>query len=299
MAETGIAYTLVAADGSRAVVGAGDIATTDPDWVGYLDPDNGITGLLDGADVRESASDLVEADGGSHGPFFEGRRSGTIQGVFFPVEDMAVVNAKRDKLLRATRALRADTLLRWTPTGSSIERELRVRRQQRPLFGGRRPKTFQIALVSAAPHVLSSSEASLVITPGASSGELGIQDPITDPITSALNVVGQQFVVNQGTVGTWPRFRIDGPITNPEILNETNGRRVRLIYDLALGDWLDVYPQMGQVLLNGTSDRYSAVDFGLTDWWQLESGSNDVRLLAAAYSAGAQVTVYWRHAWET
>ena len=299
MAEVSISYTFVGPDGSRAVVGNNDAAQADPDFVGFLDAENGITGLLDGADVRESASDLVEADGGSHGPFFEGRRSGTVQGIFFPVEDMAVVNAKREKLLRATRALRGDTVMRWTPSGSSLERELRVRRQQRPGFGGRRPKTFQIALVSADPHVVSASEASLIITPGAAAGELGVQDPVTDPVTSELNVAGQQFVVNQGTVATWPRFRIDGPITNPELLNETTGQRVRLVYDLPAGSFLDVIPKFGQVLLGGTADRYGSVDFAATDWWRLEPSSNDVRLLAAAYSTGAQVTVTWRHAWET
>jgi hypothetical protein len=298
MSEVGIAYVLTGPDGTRAVVGNCDAAVADPDFVGYLDPANGITGLLDGAEVRETTSDIVGGDGGIHGPFWLGRRPGTVNGVLLPNSDMPAVNLAERKLKRATRALRADGTLTWTPSGESLQRMLRYRRQQKPGITGRRPKAFQIALVSADPYVLSSSEASLVITPGAAAGELGIANPITNPITSPLNVTAQQFVVNQGDAVTWPRVRIDGPITNPELLNQTSGLRVRIVYTLAAGEWLDVFFERGAILLGGTADRYSALDFSQSTWWQLLAGINDVRLLAAAYSAGAQATIYWRHAWE-
>lgn len=491
MAEVSIPYIFVGPDGTRAVVGNCDPAVMDPDFVGYLDPENGITGILDGADVRESASDLVEGDGGTHGPFWLSRRAGTVQGLILPNADMPAANAAWAKLKRATRALRADGFLRWTPSGESIERQIRFRRQQRPTQTGRRPKAFQLAIVSADPYALSSSEASLVLVPGANAGELGIANPITNPISSPLDVASQQSVVNQGDAATWPRFRIDGPITNPQLLlaastdppnlvpnpsgegasltpwalngpgaglaltqadavfgsyafristdgsnsyagmaygaglsavdagrtygaaarfkaaagrelrlylswfdgvgtlisnstvtaiasggwdtvsliaaapagavsarliprfgtvggtsgsSGTNlaageialvdglqinpdglgdygdgtfpgwawagtpnnsssqqlsaGEVISLVYALAAGEWLDVYPRTGQILLNGSADRYGAFDFTASKWWQLEPGINDVRLLASSFSAGAKVTIYWRHAYE-
>jgi len=299
MAELGIAYVLTGPDGTRAVVGNCDAASSDPDFVGFLDPTNGITGLVDAADVRESAAELVAADGGIHGPFFLGRRPGTIQGLIVPTSDLdpTTVNAAIQRLKRATRALRADGLLTWTPTGGSA-RMLRVRRQQRPSISGRRPKAFQVALVSTDPYALAVNEANIIITPGASAGELGIPNPITDPITSPLNVTAAQSVVNQGDAPTWPRFRIDGPITNPELLNNTTGLTIKLNYTLGSGEYLDVRPERGAILLGGTADRYSALNFAASTWWQLEPGANDVRLLAAAYSGAAQATVFWRHAWE-
>jgi hypothetical protein len=297
MAEVGIAYVLTGPDGSRAVVGNCDAAKNDPDFVGFLDPENGITGLLDTADVRESASDLVQADGGIHGAFYLSRRSGTVQGLILPQSEMPAVNAAIAKLKRATRALRADGVLTWTPSGG-VPLMLRYRRQQRVAITGRRPKAFQAALVSADAYNLSASELNQSVAAGGSTGELGIANPITNPITSPLNVAAQQFIVNAGDAPSWPRFRIDGPITNPEIINQTTGERIRLVYVLNAGEWLDVYPERGQVLLGGSGDRYSAYDFSVSSWWQLQPGNNDVRLIAASYSAPAQLTVYWRHAFE-
>jgi hypothetical protein len=295
-----IPYELIAPDGTRAVVGNSSAAQQDPDWIGMLDPESNIQGLLDTATVRGAAQDLVEADGQSMPPLWLGGRSGTIQGTILPSSlDLAAIELAGSKFKRATRALRADGILRWTPPQDSSPRQLRVRRQDGPRDTGRRPKGFQVTLQSPDPYALSSSESSLTITPGAVAGELGVQNPETDPETSALNVAGQQFVVNAGDAPTWPRFRIDGPIVNPVIVNSTTGQAITLVYNLGGGEWLDVYPERGLVLLGGTAARYSAVLFDQTSWWQLAPGSNDVRLLAFSYTAPpALLTVYWRSAWE-
>lgn len=294
-----VPYEIIAPDGSRAVVGNSTVAMSDTDWIGPLDPDSNIQGLLDRAGVRESASDLVEADGASHGPFWLSRRAGTIQGILLPSEmSMALVAAAESKLKRASRALRADGVLRWTPPNDSSPRQLRFRVQDGPRVTGRRPKAFQLTLVSTDPYALSSSESSAAITPGAAAGETGIVNPITDPISTSLNVTAQQFVVNQGDAPSWPRFRLDGPLGNPQILNNTTGQTVALGYTLNTGEWLDIYPDRGRILLNGTADRYSALDFTNTEWWQVQPGSNDVRLLASSFSSPAQLTVFWHHAYE-
>lgn len=296
--ELAIAYALVGPDGTRIVLGNGAPATADPDWVGYLDPDNGITGLLDGADITENADDVVAGDGGVQGPNWRSRRSGTIQGVISPNAATTTMESYIQKLKRATAALRGDAMLTWTPTTDGITRRLRLRRQTRPSFAGRRPKTFQLVMASPDPLILSDTESNLVITPGAAAGEIGYPDPITDPITSPTGVTAQQTVSNLGDQGTWPRFRIYGPITNPTLLNFTTGERIDLTYTLLAGEWLDIYPATGQILLNGQADRYSAYQFATSNWWKLQPGGNDVRLLASAYAAGAQAIIYWRHAWD-
>jgi hypothetical protein len=298
MAWVGIPYELIFGS-DRAVVGNSDTATADPDYVGTLTPDSGVTGLLDRAGVRESTSDLVESDGATHGPFWLSRRSGVLQG-FLRADslDPVVVSAAESKLKRATRALRADGILRWTPPNDSSPRQLRFRVQDGPRITGRRPKAWQITLVSTDVYALASNESSATITPGAAAGELGIPDPITDPITSALNVTAQQSVFNAGDAPVWPRFRITGPITNPVLLNNTSGRQIGFNINLAAAEFIDVYPERGRVLLGGTADRYSVYDFQNSSWWQLGPGTNDVRLLAAAYSAGASAVVFWRAAYE-
>lgn len=299
--ELAIAYALEGPDGTRAVVGNGPAAEADPDWVGYLDPDNGITGLLDGSDHRTSEQAFVMGDGGEQGPTFLGLRPGTVQGIIAPNVTKTLQEEYGAKLKRASRALRADGLLRWTPSvgpGAGIERYLRFRRTARPDIGRGRPPGFQLSLSSPMAYVLSVAEQSVEIVPGAAAGEVGIPDPIPDPIASELNVTAQQYAQNLGDSETWPRLRIEGPITNPQILNQTTGERISLVYTLGAGEFLDVYPERGVVLLGGQADRYSSVDFDATVWWRLESGQNDIRLLAASYGAGARVFVYWRHAWE-
>jgi hypothetical protein len=299
VAFVSLPYELIAADGSRAVVGNSDAASTDPDFVGYLDAESGITGLLDRASVRESSTDLVEADGASHGPFWLSRRAGTVTGLLFVGGlDTTVVAAAESKLKRATRNLRSDGILRWTPPGASSPRQLRVRVQDGPRITARRPKAFQVTLVSADPYALASSESSVVITAGAAAGEIGITNPITNPMSTTLSPTGQDFVINQGDAPTWPRFTITVPITNPQILNNTTGELLALSYTLGPGEFFDVYPQTGRILLGGTSDRYSALDFANSTWWQLQPGQNDVRLLASSFSSPAQVEVRWQDAYE-
>lgn len=299
MAFVSVLYELIAADGTRAVVGNTDAASSDPDFVGYLDAESGITGLFDRAGVRESSTDLVEADGASHGPFWLSRRSGTITGQFFVGGlDSTVVAAAESKLKRATRWLREDGVIRWTPPNASSPRQLRCRVQDGPRISGRRPKAFQVTLVSTDPYALASSESSTVVTAGGAAGEIGMTNPITNPITTTLSPTGQQFVVTSGDAPTWPRFRIDGPITNPQILNNTTGKLLAFAYTLGPGEYLDIRPERGRILLNGTADRYSALDFAQSSWWQLQPGSNDVRLLASAFSSPAALTVWWRDAYE-
>lgn len=299
MAFAGITYELIAADGTRVVFGNNATAKADADYIGPINPDGGIQGLLDTAVVRESSTDLVERDGATHGSFWLGRRSGTIQGMFTPdVLDMTTIAAAEAKLKRATRALRSDLILRWTPPNDSSPRQLRCRRQDGPHVTGRRPKQWQVTLVSTDVYALASTEQTVVITAGAAAGEVGIPDPIPDPITTSYNTTGQQYCVNAGDAPTWPRFRIDGPIVNPQLLNNTTGKSVVLNYTLNSGEYLDVYPDRGAILAGGTADRYSALNFAASTWWQLQPGSNDVRLLASSYSSPAALTVYFRNAYE-
>jgi hypothetical protein len=299
MAFLDVLYELIAPDGSRAVIGNTAAAMADPDWIGALNPDSGITGLLDTAGVRESTSDLVERDGATHGPFYLSRRSGTVEGLLLPSSmDLTAIATAESKLKRATRALRADGILRWTPPNDSAPRQIRFRRQDGPRVTGRRPKAFQATLVSTDVYALAADEQNIVITAGGAAAETGIAHPIIDPISTTLNATGQQFVVNEGDAPTWPRFRIDGPITNPQILNNTTGELLAFAYTVDTGEWLDVYPERGRILLNGTADRYSALDFAQSVWFQIQAGSNDVRLLASSFSSPAALTIYWHNAYE-
>src|SRR4051795_5696038 len=187
MAILDIPYELIAPDGTRAVVGNSSAAQQDPDWVGMLDPESNIQGLLDTATVRGAGQDLVEADGQSMPALYLGGRSGTVQVIILPSSlDLAAIESACSKFKRATRALRGDGIFRFTPPNDSSPRQLRTRRQDGPRITGRRPKTGQVTLQSADPYLLSSTEQQVTITPGSAAGELGIPNPLPNPITSDL-----------------------------------------------------------------------------------------------------------------
>jgi hypothetical protein len=153
-----VLYEILGPDGSRAVVGNTSTAQQDPDWIGMLDPEQGIVGLLDAAPNRLSYSDLVEADGGSDGPGFASKREGTINVVLLPSTlDLVAIASADSKFKRATRAKTADGIIRWTPPNDSSPRQLRFRRQDGPRTSGRRPKTSQVTLTSRDTFALSST----------------------------------------------------------------------------------------------------------------------------------------------
>ena len=101
-------YEIVGAEGARAVFND----PTDPNYVGMLSE---ITGL-DSPEVRESAEDLVEGDGGVHGSFYFGRRPITMTCRVFGHATLAERALRIDRARRATLAMRADSVLAWKPT---------------------------------------------------------------------------------------------------------------------------------------------------------------------------------------
>lgn len=106
--EKGAVYTLVGPDGSTAVFND----PNDPNYVGMI---TDIAGL-GSADVRESAQDLTEADGGSHGSFYFARQPVVITASIFGHGSVAERTARIDRARRASLALRGDAVLSWRPS---------------------------------------------------------------------------------------------------------------------------------------------------------------------------------------
>lgn len=285
--QFGVKHTLIGPDGTVAVFND----DTDPNYVGVLTNASG----FDSPEVRESAADLVEMDGGIHGAFYYSRRAVVLEGLIraSSAEDR---NLKATILQRASNAVRADAQLKWTPDGG-IEQFLYVRRQSRLAIEGGFNKSFQLPLVASDPRIYSTSLLSVQID-AAGSGSVGRSYPRVYPIDyGGSTAAGQGNVINEGSHQTPPLLRLDGPLTNPAIRNVSTDQTITLTYSLASGEYLEIDTANHTVILNGTTDRYSAIDFANTDWFYIEPGTNDIRLLAAAYSAPAKLTVSWRYAW--
>lgn len=150
-----------------------------------------------------------------------------------------------------------------------------------------------LELFAGDPLVYSVAETSTVISLAVSGG--GFTFPEVFPLIFAGGgSSGTANIVNAGNAPSPPRFRIDGPVTDPRIRSDTADKD--LLFDLTVdsGDWVDINVQNRSVLLNGTASRYSALIEA--EWFDLAPGSNTIRFSGS--SAGAPtLTVYSRSAW--
>lgn len=292
--ENGTKYVL-----TRAGIRATFNDATDPDHVGFLDAENGATGL-DGADMREVADEIVEGDGGIHGDdFWLGRRPHTFTGIIDANSGIAVVGERITRLRQIVNGARkkgSEALIQWQTT-NGVPVFLSSRAQQPLRIAGRLPKQFTIAFVSASPLILSADLHSSSVAAAAGSVG-GFTSPLTSPLTSGALPSGQVIVNNAGTEDTPPIYVITGPITNPVILNATTNEAMYLTYTLGAGEFLQIDTgELPSVMLNGTAARDSAFDFLRSYWPKLIPGNNDIRLFATAFSAPASLRVDWRDAW--
>lgn len=270
--EIAAVYTITSPSGAVAVL-------NDPQSANYAGMLSEITGL-DSAEVRESASELVEADGGAHGRFYFGRRPITMTVKVFGHETALARALKIDRLHRACQGLRGDAVLSWAPTyAPTVGMRVPLRLQQPIRDTGPWAKEVMLALVSA----------SAVITSSALN-------------TSASIASGGAVVVeNRGSYAAFPVVTIDGIATNPQI-NDGHGGVLRTGpsgygLSLALGESVAVdCLAHTAVFTAGARNGQSAnrfIDFAATTVWpNLVTGNNTFTL-----AGGGNATLSWRDAW--
>lgn len=269
--EIGAPFVLTGPDGTRAAFN--DI--TDRDYVGML---SDVTGL-DAPDIRESADDLVQMDGGIHGNFYYGRRPITLSGMLLNPVSIDDRNRRMTKIMRAARGLRADATLQWTLSGGQ-EQFVKVRLQQGPRFEGAWQKTFLVGLVAADPRIYSTI----------------FQTQLIDAVT------GTATVTNNGNAPTWPYLVIHGSATNPIAANNSTGEIISLTTVLDANNTITLDTLNRTAILDNPSTDfhdsiYSAVVFADTDWWAIQPGDNIIGLEGTSFGSGASLTVQWRDAW--
>jgi hypothetical protein len=269
--EIGAPFVITGPDGTR-------VAFNDPDDRDYVGMLTEVTGL-DAPEIRESADDLVQMDGGIHGDFYYGRRPITLSGLLLNPVSIDDRNRRMTKMMRACRALRADAEITWTLSGGQTQ-FVRVRLQNGPRFEGAWQKTFMVGMVAADPRIYSTE----------------FQQTTIDALTATGNVA------NLGNAPTWPYVVIRGPITNPYAMNYTSGEKIQLTYAVGTAaivtiDTLNRTVILDDPLASYHDSLYSAVDFFETDWWQIHPGDNDIRLGSTSYGSGASLTIQWRDAW--
>lgn len=130
----------------------------------------------------------------------------------------------------------------------------------------------------------------------------GIVFPLSFPIKfGSAPDPGVIRVVNAGSFDTFPRFRITGPVADPEIVNLGTGQKLTFRCVLAAGEWLDVDTYTHEVLLNGTAPRFFLAG-GDNTWPTCPPGLTEIafrgfRLDPGPAGDGATLSGEWASAW--
>lgn len=248
---------------------------SDADNVGAL---SDITGL-DSAEVRESAEDLVQADGGAHGNFYWGRRPIVITGVTYGHATDAIRDERLDRIRRASAALRSDAILQWqnTPTGSTLSMQTWVRRQQPLRLTGGWNKDFQISLVSQYAPLFGAA----------------LKNPIHTNASPSFTTE------NQGDWPSYPIIRIQGPTLNPTITNTTTGRLMKFTtgFTLSAAQYADLDVVNRTLTRNDGTSLNSSIDFVLSTWPTVDKGNNTFTMTGTSQTGVTALSLYFRDAW--
>jgi hypothetical protein len=247
------------------------------DYAGMLSE---VTGL-DSPEVRESAEELAQADGGSHGYFWFGRRPITLTARFFGHTSLMERTMRMDRARRASLALRADAVLAWTPSpqnGVTIPMFTYVRRAGAIRESGAWVKDMQIPLVSEYAAIYS-----LDLRTAVGAG----------PTTS---VSGE----NKGSWPAQPIIRITGP-TQTSFSITGGGGSISLVAGTLLvgGEILEIDTLnhtatfvAGPRVAGGTGNANSFVNYTSTLWPSMPTGNTTFTL-----SGTGTIEIRWRDTW--
>jgi Siphovirus-type tail component, C-terminal domain len=161
------------------------------------------------------------------------------------------------------------------------------------------PGAFRWSIILVAPDprryaaVLSSVAVGL---PQVGAG--GLVFPLVFPLTFGSGTSGgQMLLTNTGTMATWPRWDILGPVTGPVITNLDTGQRLAFdpTFDVPAGQHLLIDADAKTVFLAGVSRRDRLF---IAEWFDIAPGSVNVRFSSAAGAdPAALLTAQWREAW--
>lgn len=121
-----------------------------------------------------------------------------------------------------------------------------------------------------------------------------------DRVYPASGTIGVVDVENLGNTDSYPVLRLYGPATEFRVENITTGMQLKFKTTFALltGQFIEINLEEGTVLMGAdiSNDRYNEIDVATSDWWVLAEGVNQIRAVAATYTAPeAHGEIFWRH----
>lgn len=166
-----------------------------------------------------------------------------------------VANRRINRLQRASRALRADAVLTWTPAGG-LPVQVEGRRQSPLRIVDRLPKTFQLAMVSAERRILGQTVKSVS---GVGTANLTVR--------------------NDGNTNGSPVITLRETWTNAILTNQNTGEALRLTANgglaMGAGDVVVIDVAAKTITKNGVN-VYSLLAFPTSAWWETLPGDTVV-----------------------
>ena len=110
----------------------------------------------------------------------------------------------------------------------------------------------------------------------------------------AAGASGDVQATNNGNAPVRPKFVIAGPVVDPRIIHQQQGRKLDFAITLAEGDRLDIDAMTHSVLLNDVSNRRYVLTPD-SAWFDILPGQNTIQFRSDSNTG--QLTVYWADGW--
>lgn len=263
------------------------------DTISFNDNTNYLINGFSGLEMPSTRAVTYNLAGEHFGQFVSalyGRRRWTLDGDVVGADQSDFIN-KRDELQSALDAIDGEITVKFTLSNSKAVQidAIFLSLSFAPRPGTINSSPFQIEFESAFPFLVgqSAKQETLVLATGGG----GKVPPDTMPMGLSYGTGGSVFPINNGNAIFYPTARINGPVSNPALRNETTNKEIQFNITLSSGEYLDVDFKRKTVFNHQGVNQYS-VKAG--DWWYLAPGQNQIKFLAGAYDADASVTFNYR-----
>lgn len=253
---------------------------------------------MQGWDSTDVRSDLQQREG-DHGawqaPTYLVERPVSLSGTIV-APDRATLDDALERI--RTAASITDTTL---TVYESIPKQATVRRSGKTLLQYVTDTLASYSVMVTAPdprRYATELQSGTTMLPSSSGG---LTLPYTLPYTiSAVVVAGQIDALNSGSFETRPLLKIDGPVSQPQILALMPDGSVRVLaysQDLATGEQLVIDTDTHSVILNGQASRRRFMS-AIGPWPVIPPGETvSFQFRGATYNPTGMLTAQWRSAW--
>lgn len=255
----------------------------------YLQPElEGLTGL---PNIRSTNGVSAGSDGGWTSAQFFDARSISIKCVIANEDEKVVENKRRELMSLLAQGKTEELELRFTTSaGNAYMVKARVTGTTAPLGQILKKQDVLIQLRADDPLIYAYNEeggtvATLFVLKATGGFEIPFQIPLV--ITGGE---GYTAVSNVGTEVVYPNIVLNGPLHNPQVINQTNNQKIELVNTtLSSTDVVEIDTRTRTVTLNG-SDVYDYLSED-SSFLQLEPGDNTMALISdtASDTGSAQI----------